>query len=40
MEETTIDEVTDGNVAEIDPDDAEAIARKTRGDGYVEQDNL
>ena len=41
MEQTTVDEATDGSVAEYDDgEDAEAIARKTRSDGYVEQDNL
>lgn len=39
MEDTAIDESIEANVADDDTD-AEAIARKPKGDGYVEQDNL
>lgn len=40
MEDTTVDEVIEANVADEDTDDPEVIARKTKSNGYVEQDNL
>ena len=39
MEDTTVDEAIEANVADEDADDAELIARRPRGDGYIEQDN-
>ena len=39
MEDTTVDEGIEANIADDDADDAELIARKTKGNGYIEQDN-
>jgi hypothetical protein len=39
MEDTTVDDVTEANVADDDMDAEVLMARKPKGDGYVEQDN-
>ena len=40
MEDATIDEGIEANAADDDTDAEAVIARRPKGDGYIEQDNL